>query len=79
MSEGTSRRMKVDVLGCVRNTPVPKDRALLPIFEAVVNGIHSTDERFGGDVGKRGLVEVRLRRAAQERLPGAAGTARSSA
>lgn len=66
-------RMKVDVLGCVRATPIARERAFLPVFEAVVNAIHSTDDRFGEDVGRLGCVDVVVRRSAQEALPGAAG------
>ena len=36
--------MKVNVLGRVRNTFLPKSQSLLPIFEAVVNSIHSIED-----------------------------------
>ncbi len=65
--------MKVDVLGCVRATHVPKDSAFLPVFEAVVNAIHSTQDRFGTDVLAQGRIEVRVVRVPQPDLPGSPG------
>lgn len=37
--------MKIDLLGRVRNIKLPNAKALLPLFEAVVNSIHSIDDR----------------------------------
>ena len=54
--------MEVDVRGRVRNVSVGSGNALLPLFEAVVNGIHATEERLGDDVRTRGQVEVRVHR-----------------
>ncbi|MCC6808066.1 MAG: ATP-binding protein [Deltaproteobacteria bacterium] len=62
--------MQVDVLGCIRSTQVPLHAAFLPVFEAVVNGIHSTQDRFGDQVGKLGTVHVHIRRVAQQSIPG---------
>ncbi len=62
--------MQVDVRGCIRSTQVPLHAAFLPLFEAIVNGIHSTQDRFGADVAKHGLIEVRIRRVGQQSTPG---------
>ena len=62
--------MQVDVLGCIRSTQVPLHAAFLPVFEAVVNGIHATQDRFGNDVAKLGRVDVHIRRVPQQSTPG---------
>ena len=67
-------KMKLDVLGRIRNTSVPYGHAFIPLFEAVVNSIHSTEERFGENVGKDGKVDVRIDRVSPEApLPGMSG------
>ena len=38
--------MLSNLKGRLRNTNLPKSNALLPLFEAVVNSIHSIDERI---------------------------------
>ena len=38
--------MESNLKGRLRNTNLPKSNALLPLFEAVVNSIHSIDERI---------------------------------
>jgi hypothetical protein len=38
--------MQTSLSGRLRNTNLPKTNALLPLFEAVVNSIHSIDERI---------------------------------
>jgi hypothetical protein len=67
------RKMKFDVQGRLRNTKVPLQHAFLPLFEAVVNSIHSTEDRFGARVGQRGKIDVRIQRVPQEALPGMRG------
>lgn len=62
-------KMEVDVRGRTRNTSVTPNNAFLPIFEAVVNSIHATDERFGEEVKDKGKVEVRVKRILQQELP----------
>lgn len=62
--------MKFDVVGRVRNTSVPLQHAFLPLFEAVVNSIHATEERFGTRVASRGKVRVKIERLPQQALPG---------
>ena len=65
--------MKVDILGYVRATPVPTSHAFLPVFEAVVNAIHSTEDRFGDEVDAKGKVEVVIHRVPQGDLLAGAG------
>lgn len=38
--------MESNLIGRLRNTNLPKSNALLPLFEAVINSIHSIDERI---------------------------------
>ena len=60
--------MAVDVRGRVKNTSVGPNNALLPVFEAVVNGIHATQERLGDHVASKGRVKVTVHRLLQEEL-----------
>lgn len=57
--------LRTSLAGRVQNTTLPKTHALLPLLEAVVNGIQAIDARYGDDVG-RGLLRVRIERAPQE-------------
>ena len=41
--------IKTNLIGRLRNLQLSKSRALLPLFEAVVNSIHSIDERLEKD------------------------------
>lgn len=36
--------MKASVIGRIRNTNLPRSKALLPLFEAVVNAFHAIEE-----------------------------------
>ena len=50
-----THRMRMDLLGRLRNTQVAAQNAFLPIFEAIVNSIHSIEDRFGlEDAAKKG-------------------------
>lgn len=57
--------LRTSLAGRVQNITLPKSHALLPLLEAVVNGIQAIDARYGDDV-ERGLVRVRIERAPQE-------------
>ncbi len=58
--------MGFDLAGRLRNTSLPVTRPLLPIFEAVVNSIHSIQER----PDHRGLITVHVERdTTQPKLP----------
>lgn len=41
--------IKTNLVGRLRNLQLSKSRALLPLFEAVVNSIHSIDDRLEKD------------------------------
>ena len=66
----TAHAMQVDVQGCIRSTQVPLHAAFLPVFEAVVNGIHSTQDRHGDNVAKAGRINIHIRRVPQQSTPG---------
>ena len=42
-----THRMRMDLQGRLRNTKVAAQDAFLPVFEAIVNSIHSIQDRFG--------------------------------
>jgi hypothetical protein len=50
--------------GRLKNTKLAKSRALLPLFEAVVNAIQAVDDAPGRDLGS-GSIEVRVIRRSQ--------------
>jgi hypothetical protein len=52
--------MQSDLLGRVGNTKLPNQQALLPVFEAVVNAIHSCNDLDKGDLAE---ITVKLLRA----------------
>jgi hypothetical protein len=53
--------------GRLRNTPLPLGHGLLPLFEAVVNSIHSIEER-GNLTGGSGKIGIEVLRSAQTSL-----------
>lgn len=53
--------------GRLRNTPLPLGHGLLPLFEAVVNSIHSIDER-SSSTGSSGKIEIDVLRSPQSSL-----------
>lgn len=59
--------LRTSLGGRVQNTTLPKTHALLPLLEAVVNGIQAIDARHGDDVG-RGCLNVRIHRDPQDVL-----------
>lgn len=56
--------METDVPGRIRNTKLARARALLPMFEAVVNSIHAVADAISAGFLQpgRGQIEVRLAR-----------------
>jgi hypothetical protein len=61
--------------GRVRNTSLPKSHSLLPLLEAVVNGLQAIDARFE-DIGQ-GRLRVTIVRSAQDELDfGSSGSGR---
>lgn len=67
MQEGEDMALTTSLRGRVRNTSLPKSHALLPLLEAVVNGIQAIDARFGDD-SSQGRLSVRIDRSPQEAL-----------
>ena len=59
--------LKTSLAGRVRNTSLPKSHSLLPLHEAVVNGLQAIDARFGDDV-ELGCLRVRIDRNPQDEL-----------
>lgn len=57
--------LQTNLKGRLRNTSLPKSHGLMPVFEAVVNSIHSIEEKGHSDNGK---VVLRINRATQESL-----------
>lgn len=59
--------LRTSLAGRVQNTSLPKTHALLPLLEAVVNGIQAIDALYGDDVG-RGSLKILINRSPQEEL-----------
>ena len=57
--------LTTSLAGRVRNTNLPKSHSLLPLLEAVVNGLQAIDARLGDDIGQ-GRLRVKVERSAQE-------------
>lgn len=57
--------LQTNLKGRLRNTSLPKSHGLMPVFEAVVNSVHSIEEKGNSDNGK---VVLRINRATQESL-----------
>lgn len=54
--------LQTNLKGRLRNTSLPKSHGLMPVFEAVVNSIHSIEEKGNSD---KGTVVLRINRASQ--------------
>lgn len=52
--------MKTDFVGRVHRLPEPRNaaEALQPLFEAVMNAIHSTQDKFQDEVAKLGKIDI---------------------
>ncbi|MFM5208103.1 hypothetical protein ACV1DG_23020 [Aeromonas hydrophila] len=57
--------LQTNLKGRLRNTSLPKSHGLMPVFEAVVNSIHSIEEKGNSDNGQ---VVLRINRATQGSL-----------
>ncbi|MDR7088836.1 ATP-binding protein [Cellvibrio fibrivorans] len=57
--------LQTNLKGRLRNTSLPKSHGLMPVFEAVVNSIHSIEEKGNTDFGK---IILRIDRAMQRPL-----------
>ncbi|HLI76683.1 MAG TPA: hypothetical protein VKV02_07025 [Acidobacteriaceae bacterium] len=70
--------LTTSLAGRVRNTNLPKSHSLLPLLEAVVNGLQAIDAQFGDEVG-RGRLRVVIKRSGQEEFAfGPAGPGRAA-
>lgn len=56
--------LKTSLSGRLRNTKLPYNKGLLPLYEAVVNSIHAIYEKYEGDATK-GTIIVRIERDSQ--------------
>lgn len=75
MAETFEHNLRMNFLGRLRHTKVAAQDAFLPLFEAVVNSIHSTQDRFGEHVDTMGRVDIHIHRVKQQVLPGTVGRA----
>jgi hypothetical protein len=58
--------MKVDLVGKIKNTQLPRSKALLPMFEAVVNSFQAIED--GGETVSKPSIEIVVERV--DVLPG---------
>ena len=58
--------LQTNFQGRLRNTHLPVKHGLMPLFEAVVNSIHSIEDR--GQNGVRGQITVQIERSSQKSL-----------
>jgi hypothetical protein len=64
----------MDLQGRLQNTKVAAQDAFLPVFEAIVNSIHSIEDRFGvEDAAEKGRIQVHVHRVQQLQVPGMVG------
>lgn len=65
------RNFSINLIGRVKNFNLPKNKPLLPLFEAIVNSIHSIEERKQYDNGfSEGIITIKAVRDSQMILPG---------
>lgn len=57
--------LQTNLKGRLRNTSLPKSHGLMPVFEAVVNSIHSIEEKGNNESGK---IVLRINRDTQSSL-----------
>ena len=58
--------LQTNLKGRLRNTSLPKSHGLMPVFEAVVNSIHSIEEK--GNLESGGRITLHILRSPQELL-----------
>ena len=65
------RQYSINLNGRVKNFPLPKNRPLIPLYEAVVNSIHAIEERRLEDSSFcDGAISIEIIRSQQLALPG---------
>lgn len=57
--------LQTNLRGRLRNTSLPKNQLLMPVFEAIINSIHSIEEK--GNV-EEGIIKLTILRDQQEEL-----------
>lgn len=58
--------LHTNLKGRLRNTSLPKSHGLMPVFEAVINSIHSIEEK--GNLGSGGSITLNINRSGQQAL-----------
>lgn len=53
-------KMSISVSGRVKNFKLPKNRPLVPLYEAIVNGIHAIEERSKIDKNLKGRITIEV-------------------
>lgn len=53
-------KMSISVSGRVKNFKLPKNRPLVPLYEAIVNGIHAIEERSKIDKNIKGKITIEV-------------------
>lgn len=61
-----NEEFQLDLRGRLRNFVLPTSSALVPVFEAVMNGLHAVRE--AGRAGPKGLIEIAILRRGQAAL-----------
>lgn len=69
------RHFSINLMGRIKNFNLPRNKPLLPLFEAIVNSIHSIEERKQYDNGfKDGVITIRSIRENQLMIPNLDGS-----
>lgn len=64
------KHFSINLIGRVKNFNLPKNKPLLPLFEAIVNSIHSIEERKQNDISfSDGIITIKSVRDNQMVLP----------
>jgi len=65
--KGHPTKMDIDIVGRVRNSPGFLSKPLMPLFEAVVNSIHSIED-LSDETKSKGKINIHIKRDEQEKL-----------
>lgn len=64
------RSFSISLQGRLKNFNLPKNQALIPLFEAIVNSIHAIEERQKSGFNFDGRITIRILREGQTVMPG---------
>lgn len=65
------RQYSINISGRVKNFPLPKNKPLIPMFEAIVNSLHAIEERKREDPSfQSGKISIALLRDEQQSFIG---------